>query len=50
VFEILPDYTVPVIENEAVTTIVAGAIGTLIVFGVTYAVARLRRGRQETKV
>lgn len=49
VFEILPDYTVPLIKNEAVTTIAAGVIGTLIVFGVTYAVARLRRGRRESE-
>jgi cobalt/nickel transport system permease protein len=49
-YEVLPDYTVPLIENEAVTTIVAGAIGTLVVFGVTYSVARLRRGRRETQV
>ena len=48
-YEILPDYTVPLIENEALTTIVAGVIGTLIVFGVTYGVARLRRGRQQTR-
>jgi cobalt/nickel transport system permease protein len=48
VYEILPDYTVPLIENEAVTTIVAGAVGTLLVFGVTYGVARLRRGRYTT--
>jgi cobalt/nickel transport system permease protein len=49
-YEILPDYTVPLIENEALTTIVAGAIGTLIVLAVTVAVARLRRGRRETEV
>jgi cobalt/nickel transport system permease protein len=49
VYEILPDYTVPLIDNQAVATIVAGAAGTLIVFGITYAVARLRRGRQETQ-
>jgi cobalt/nickel transport system permease protein len=48
VYEVLPDYTIPVIENEALTTIAAGAIGTVIVFGVTLAVARFRRHRQET--
>jgi cobalt/nickel transport system permease protein len=34
VYEILPDYTIPIIESEAFTTILAVVIGTLIVFGV----------------
>ncbi|HEX3051277.1 MAG TPA: energy-coupling factor ABC transporter permease, partial [Aggregatilineaceae bacterium] len=33
-FEILPDYTIPFIENEAVTTIAAGVIGVLVVLGI----------------
>ena len=45
-YKILPDYTVPFIENEAVTTILAGAIGVLVVFAAAYGVARLRRGRK----
>lgn len=40
VYEILPDYTVPGIDNEKVTTILAGVIGVLIVAGVGYGVAR----------
>lgn len=50
-FEILPDYSVPFITNEAISTIVAGIIGTLIVAGVGFGVARLtesRKNRQET--
>ncbi len=43
-YEILPDYTVPFIENEALTTIVAGIIGALLVFAVALAVAKLRAG------
>ncbi len=42
-FEILPDYTVPFVENDVLTTIIAGAVGVLIVFGAAYGVARLRR-------
>jgi cobalt/nickel transport system permease protein len=39
-YEILPDYTVPGIDNEAVTTILAGIAGVLIVAGIGYGVAR----------
>lgn len=45
-YQILPDYTVPLVENENVTTILAGIIGVIIVFGVAYGVGHLRRGRQ----
>lgn len=45
-FTILPDYTVPFIENEAVSTIAAGVIGTLIVAGVSYSVARLTEAQR----
>jgi len=40
-FEIIADYVFPGIENEAVATILAGLIGTLILFGVAYALAWL---------
>ncbi|MBE2269949.1 MAG: PDGLE domain-containing protein [Anaerolinea sp.] len=42
-FNLLPDYTVPLIENEAASTIAAGIIGTLIVAGVGFVVARTAR-------
>ncbi|HVO41156.1 MAG TPA: energy-coupling factor ABC transporter permease [Aggregatilineales bacterium] len=38
---ILPNYTVPVIQNETLTTIAAGVLGVLAVAGVAYGVARL---------
>ena len=47
-FQIIADYVFPGIENEALATILAGLIGTLILFGVAYALAWLlksRRGR-----
>jgi cobalt/nickel transport system permease protein len=42
-YEIIPDYVMPGIENEALATIAAGIIGTLIVFGVALGVAYSRR-------
>jgi len=44
-FSVLPDYTVPIIENEAVSTIAAGVIGVIIVAGVSYTVTRISRKR-----
>ncbi|MFC1976949.1 PDGLE domain-containing protein [Chloroflexota bacterium] len=46
-FQIIADYTFPGIENEAVATILAGLIGTLIMFGVVYALAWLLTLRKE---
>jgi cobalt/nickel transport system permease protein len=45
-YAILPDYTVPFIEHEAITTILAVVVGTLVVFGVAWLVGRIimRRG------
>ncbi len=40
-FQIIADYVFPGIENEAVATITAGIIGTLILFGLAYGVAWL---------
>lgn len=42
-YEILPDYTVPGIDDERVTTILAGVIGVLIVAGVGYGVGHAAR-------
>lgn len=35
-FQIIADYVFPGIENEAVATIIAGIIGTLLLFGMAY--------------
>ena len=40
-FQVIADYVFPGIENEAVATILAGIIGTLILFGVAYGIAWL---------
>jgi hypothetical protein len=46
-FEIIPDYTFPGIENEAVATIVAGVVGTAFLFGLGYGLAWVLRRRSE---
>jgi cobalt/nickel transport system permease protein len=45
-YNIIPDYVFPGISNEALATIVAGIVGTLIVFGVALGVAYARRQRK----
>lgn len=45
-YEIIPDYVLPGISNEATATILAGAVGALIVLGVVLLMAYTRRGRQ----
>ena len=45
-YTILPDYTVPGIDNETLTTIAAGVIGVLIVAATGYATARMAAKRQ----
>lgn len=44
-YKIIPDYAFPGIANESVATILAGVVGTLIVFGLTYALAWVLRRR-----
>jgi len=46
-FQIIADYVFPGIENEAVATILAGLIGTLILFGVVYGIAWLLKSRRK---
>ena len=49
-FQIIADYVFPGIENEALATILAGLIGTLILFGVVYGLAWLVKSRKEESV
>ncbi len=44
-YEIIPDYVFPGVENEALATILAGIVGTLVMFLVMFALGRLLRGR-----
>jgi len=49
-FQLIADYVFPGIENEAVATILAGLIGTLILFGVVYGLAWLLKSRKAQPV
>jgi cobalt/nickel transport system permease protein len=44
-FEVIPDYVLPGVSNEALATILAGVIGVIIVFGVALSIAYTRRNR-----
>ncbi|MBX3066839.1 MAG: PDGLE domain-containing protein [Anaerolineae bacterium] len=45
-YSLLPDYTVPFIADQTVSTIAAGIIGTMTVAGISYGVARLAESRR----
>ncbi len=47
-FNLIPDYVFPGIPNEGLATVLAGIVGTLIVFGIALAVAYTRRRRGTT--
>ncbi len=46
-YQVIPDYAFPGIENEALATIVAGLVGTILLFAAGYALAWLLRRRQD---
>jgi cobalt/nickel transport system permease protein len=45
-YNIIPDYLLPGVSNERLATILAGAIGVIIVVAVTLAVGYSRRSRR----
>jgi cobalt/nickel transport system permease protein len=45
-YNLIPDYVFPGVSNQVLATILAGIVGTLIVFGVALGVAYLRRNRK----
>lgn len=47
-YDIIPDYVLPGVSDEALATILAGIIGVVIVFGVALLIAYTRRNRQST--
>ena len=49
-FEIVADYVFPGIENEAMATILAGWLGTILLFGITYGLAWLIKSRKTKAV
>ncbi|MFN2225155.1 MAG: PDGLE domain-containing protein [Anaerolineae bacterium] len=44
-YQVMPDYAFPGIENDALATIVAGLLGTLLLFGLGYGLAWFLRRR-----
>ena len=49
-FEIVADYVFPGIENEALATILAGWLGTVLIFGIAYGLAWLIKSRKTKAV
>ena len=46
-FEVVPDYVLPGVTNEALATILAGILGTLVLFGIGYGLAKLLMAKSE---
>ena len=49
-FEVVADYVFPGIENEAMATILAGWLGTILLFGIAYGLAWLIKSRKNKAV
>jgi hypothetical protein len=47
-YEVIPDYVFPGVGNEATATILAGIVGTLMVFGLAYGLGALLKRRETT--
>lgn len=47
VFTLIPDYSFPGVGNEATATIIAGILGTLILFGLVFGMASLLKSKHE---
>ncbi|MFN2221250.1 MAG: energy-coupling factor ABC transporter permease [Candidatus Promineifilaceae bacterium] len=45
-YQLLPDYTIPFVDNEVVSGIIAVVVGTLVVFGLALLVGQLLRRRR----
>ncbi len=45
-FEVVADYVFPGIENEALATILAGWLGTLVLFAIVYSLAWLIKSKK----
>lgn len=46
-FEAIADYAFPGVHNETLATILAGLVGTLLIFGLVYGGARLLKARKK---
>ena len=48
-FQVIADYVFPGIENEALATILAGILGTVVIFGAVYGIGWLIRSRRSQR-
>jgi hypothetical protein len=46
-FKIVPDYVIPGVTNESLAVILGGLLGTLVLFGIGYGLAKLLRVKRE---
>ncbi|MBN1690362.1 MAG: PDGLE domain-containing protein [Dehalococcoidia bacterium] len=46
-FTVIPDYSFPGVSNDATATIIAGVLGTLILFGFAFGLASLLKSKNE---
>ncbi len=46
-FTLIPDYSFPGVSNEATATVIAGVLGTLILFGLVFGLASLLKSKHE---
>ena len=46
-FTLIPDYNFPGLDNEATATIIAGLLGTLLLFGFVFGLARWMKSKHE---
>jgi hypothetical protein len=46
-FSVIPDYSFPGVSSEATATIIAGVLGTLILFGLVFGLASLLKSKNE---
>jgi hypothetical protein len=49
-FEVVADYVFPGVENEALATVLAGWLGTLLLFGSAYGLAWFIRSRRTVEI
>lgn len=47
-FRVLPDYSIPGVRSSALSTVLAGVVGVLVVFVIGFGLARLLRKKNET--
>jgi hypothetical protein len=46
-FSVIPDYSFPGVDNEVAATIIAGLLGTLILFGLGFGLASILKSKHE---